>query len=54
MSYFPEVKLRIFTFLKGERKVDKPIHKPKFFKPLEKKQIEKAVFILSADLKKYL
>ena len=54
MSYFPEVKLKIFTFLKGERKVDKPIHKPGYFKPLEKKQVEKAISILENDFRKYL
>jgi hypothetical protein len=54
LSYFPTVNLSIFTFLKGERKVDKPIHKNGYFKPLEKKQIERAVEILSEDLKKYL
>ena len=54
MSYFPEVKLKIFTFLKGERKVNEPIHQPKYFKPLEKKQIEKAISILANDLMRYL
>lgn len=54
MSYFPEVKLQIFTFLKGERKVDKPIHKEKYFKLLEKIQIEKAISLLANDLKSYL
>ena len=54
MSYFPKVKLNIFTFLKGERKVDEPIHKKKHFKPLEKFQIEKAISLLANDLKKYL
>lgn len=54
MSYFPKVKLNIFTFVKGERKVDEPIHKKKYFKPLEKIQIENAVSLLANDLKKYL
>ena len=54
MSYFPEVKLQIFTFLKGERKVDKPIHKSEYFKPIEKIQIEKAISMLSAEFKKYI
>lgn len=52
MSYFPEVKLHIHTFIKGERKVDKPIHK--YFKPIEKKQIKKAIELLSKEFKKYL
>jgi len=54
MSYFPEVKLQIFTFLKGERKIDRPIHKSEYFKPLEKSRIEKAVFMLSKDLERHL
>ncbi|HHE38867.1 MAG TPA: hypothetical protein ENL20_09885 [Candidatus Cloacimonetes bacterium] len=54
MSYFPEVKLQIFTFLKGERKVDRPIHRSEYFKPLAKKRIKKAIMLLASDLKKYL
>lgn len=52
MSYFPDVNLKIFTFLKGERKVDEPIHK--FFKPLERKIVEDAVELLSITLRTYL
>ncbi|HOL56783.1 MAG TPA: restriction endonuclease [Spirochaetota bacterium] len=52
MSYFPEVNLNIFTFLEGERKVDKPIHK--YFKSLNKNKIKEAVELLSFDLKRYL
>jgi len=54
MSYFPEVNLKIHTFLEGERKVNKPIHNPEFFKPLGKKQIEKAVTLLSDNLEYHL
>lgn len=54
MSYFPKVNLIIFTFLKGERKVDEPMHKEEHFKPLEEIQIEKAIPLLANDLKKYL
>ena len=54
MSYFPEVKLNVFTFLEGERKVDEPIHKKEFFKPLKREQVEKAVTLLAADLKNHL
>lgn len=53
LSYFPEVNLNIITFLKGERKVDEPIHKSKYFKKLEKQSILNAVNILAEDLKKY-
>jgi len=52
MSYFSDVDLQIITFLKGERKVDKPIHK--FFKPLERKQIIFAVEQLANDLGRFL
>ena len=52
MSYFPEVDLNIFTFLKGERKIDKPIHK--YFKELKIEQFEKAVDLLENYLKKFL
>lgn len=34
MSYFPEVDLNILTLLDGERKVDRPIHNPAYFKEL--------------------
>lgn len=54
MSYFPNVNLKIFTFLKGERKVDEPIHQPKFYKPLETKVILQAIELLSEDLRKYV
>lgn len=52
MSYFPNVNLKIQTFIKGERKVDKPIHK--YFKPIEKEEIKKAIYLLSNDFKQYL
>ena len=52
MSYFPQVKLHVQTFIKGERKVDRPIHK--YFKPLEKEQIKNAISLLSKEFKKYL
>ncbi len=51
LSYFENVELNIVTFLSGERKVQKPIHK--YFKPIEKEQLIFAVKLLSNDLKKY-
>jgi len=54
MSYFPKVKLKIFTFLEGERKVDRPIHKEAYFKPLEKMQVKKAISLLATDFQKFL
>jgi hypothetical protein len=52
MSYFEDVELNIFTFLKGERKIDSPIHKN--FKPLSKNVLEKAVKLMEDNLRKYL
>lgn len=52
MSYFPTVHLHIFTFLTGERKIDKPIHK--VFKPLTLDRLQQAVFLIADDLKQYL
>ncbi|MDR0977794.1 MAG: hypothetical protein LBL71_01990 [Endomicrobium sp.] len=52
MSYFPDVHLHIFTFLKGERNINLPIHK--YFKPLEKRTVENAVSLVENELKKYL
>ncbi len=54
MSYFPRVKLNIFTFLSGERRVDRPIHKSGFFKPLEVNQVLKAVDLLTMDLQRHI
>jgi len=52
LSYFKEVDLKIFTFLKGERLVDKPIHK--YFKPLESSRVKKAVEIIANELKEFI
>lgn len=53
MSYFPDVDLRIFTFLEGERHVDRPIHKPEYYKPLKEEQVVAAIDILAKDLAQY-
>lgn len=47
------VELKIITLLKGERRVDKPIHKPEFFKELEMEELSKAVELFADALKKY-
>ncbi len=52
MSYFPEVDLNIFTFLRGERKIDEPIHK--YFKELGIEQLKNAVKLLENCLKRFL
>lgn len=38
LSYF-DIDLNILTLLEGERKVDKPIHKPKYYKLLQPKNL---------------
>lgn len=43
MSYFPTVNLEVVTLLKGERRVDRPIHKPEHFKALEEESLGIAV-----------
>ena len=54
MSYFPNVDLQIFTLLAGERKVKKPIHKPEFFKPLKRENVEKGVKLLEHHMERFL
>lgn len=44
-SYF-DVELNIITLLRGERKVDQPIHKREFFKPLTIEALKEAVFCI--------
>jgi len=41
-SYF-DIDLKILTLLEGERKVNQPIHKPEFYKPLKKERIIEAI-----------
>lgn len=49
MSYFPGVDLYITTLLRGELRIDKPIHK--YSKELEKAVLEKAAGFLQTFLK---
>lgn len=51
MSYFDNVDLNIFTFIKGERDVNRPINK--YFKELEINSLENAVGHLCSVLGKY-
>lgn len=53
LSYF-DIDLKIITLLKGERKVDKPIHKKEFFKPLTKPALELAIREFEDILRKYV
>jgi hypothetical protein len=52
LSYF-DVDLTIITLLKGERRVDRPIHKPEFYKPLTEDSLKKAIDALKQILRKY-
>lgn len=52
MSYFEDVDLNIITFLKGERNINKPIHKN--FKPLEENILNKTIKLMENELKNYL
>ena len=47
MSYMDSVDLHIVTLLEGDRKVDRPIHKPEFYKPLKRERLEKAAMVLA-------
>lgn len=53
MSYF-DVNLNIMTLLKGERKVDQPIHKPEYFKPLTYENTIKIIVKLQELLKDFI
>ena len=53
ISYF-DVDLNIITLLKGERKVNKRISMPEFYKPLEEKSLLSAIETLSKLLEKHV
>ena len=53
ISYF-DIDLKILTLLEGERKVNKPIHKPMYFKPLIRESLLLAVKELQMSLKPHL
>lgn len=46
-----DVNIEIITLLKGERNIEKPIHKPEFFKELTLDQLRKAVNIFTDGLR---
>ena len=50
LSYF-DIGLNILTLLEGERKVDKPIHKSEYYKPLDSKSILTALEVIKSLLK---
>ena len=47
MSYMDTVDLHIITLLEGNRQIKQPIHKPEFYKPLKRENLEKAVATLA-------
>lgn len=47
------VNLKIITLLKGERRVDRPIHKAPYFKELRMSALQKAVALFTDDLRPY-
>lgn len=53
LSHF-DIDLKILTLLEGERKVNKPIHKPMYFKPLTRSSLSLAVEELQKSLKPLL
>lgn len=52
LSYF-DINLHIITLLAGERKVDKPIHKTEYYKPLTKENLYKSIQTFKSLLEKY-
>ncbi len=50
LSYF-DVDLIIITLLKGERSINKPIHKTEFFKPLTKESLKRAIIEIKEILR---
>lgn len=53
LSYF-DVDLNIITLLEGERKVDEPIHKRKYFKEMTEPALRKAVDMLKSLLAEFV
>lgn len=54
MSYFGDIDLQIVTLLEGERRVDRPIHKTQFFKPLTDDALNAVLERFSEILRPYL
>lgn len=46
MSQHPEVDLQILTLLDGNRSADRPIHEPKYYKPMNMAKLGKAYFTI--------
>jgi len=54
MSYMDDIDLRIITLLEGERKVNKPIHERRFYKPLTEQGIMNAIDSLRNILRRHI
>lgn len=54
MSHFPDVDLEIMTLLEGERKVDRPIHDPKHYKPVEAEVVRSYIGRFGEILQSYV
>ena len=54
MSHFPIIDLHIITLLEDERKVDRPIHKPEFFKELTTTSLDYAIARFSQLFKPFV
>ncbi|KGG81216.1 restriction endonuclease DdeI [Caloranaerobacter azorensis H53214] len=52
LSYF-DVNIDIITLLKGERKVDRPIHRKEFFKELTYDSVKKAILFFIEELREF-
>jgi len=52
LSFF-NINLLIITLLQGERKVDQPIHIPKYYKPLTKESLDRTIQTFKELLGKY-
>lgn len=48
------IDLNIVTLLKGDRRVDRPIHKKEFYKPLTRESLENAINIFKGILKEFI
>jgi len=53
LSHF-DIDLNIITLQKGERKIDRPIHKKEFYKPLTRESLENAIDVMSELFKKFI
>jgi hypothetical protein len=52
LSYF-DIYLHIITLLEGERKVDRPIHKSEFYKPLKRESLNRVIDVFKELLEEY-